>query len=230
MKDMLPVGVKERIARAVIEEALQTLHNAVLWSGGKDSTLVLYLVLSSVTMDQKLPRVVFIDHGKHSSETWDFIAQVARKWKFRPLVIRNTEAINRGLSLGTTEGNYLLKIVTLNNAIEEHGFEGIITGIRWDEASARGDEVFFSPRDTHIRVHPILPWTEKNVWDFTLHRGLPIHPAYRKGYRSFDSTEDKVPVNELPAWQQDLEIAPERGGRSQDKEGIMRELRKIGYF
>jgi phosphoadenosine phosphosulfate reductase len=73
--------------------------------------------------------------------------------------------------LDTYVGNHLLKTVALNDALESHDIDGIISGIRWDEQEARADETFFSPRHDpdiyppHDRVQPILQFAESDVWD-----------------------------------------------------------------
>ena len=73
--------------------------------------------------------------------------------------------------LDTYVGNHLLKTVALNNTLEEHEIDGIISGIRWDEQEARADETFFSPRHDpdiyppHDRIQPILQFDEGDVWD-----------------------------------------------------------------
>ncbi len=136
------------------------------------------------------------------------------------------------LSLDTAVGNHLLKTVALNRALRRHDFDTIITGILWDENPARSGEVFFSPRDDppHTRVHPILLWSEREVWNYTLENRLPIHPLYKRGYRSFDGVRDSNPTDTRPAWEQDLEASAERAGRAQDKEEIMERLRALGYF
>jgi phosphoadenosine phosphosulfate reductase len=73
--------------------------------------------------------------------------------------------------LDTYVGNHLLKTVALNDAIEEHDIDGILSGVRWDEQEARADETFFSERHDpdiyppHDRVQPILQFDEAAVWD-----------------------------------------------------------------
>ncbi len=139
------------------------------------------------------------------------------------------------LSLDSPVGSHLLKTVALNRALRRHDFDTAITGIRWDENPARSAEVFFSPREEpppppHMRVHTILPWTKREVWEYTLNHTLPIHPFYRRGYRSFDGVRDSKPTDTRPAWEQDLEASAERAGRAQDKEEIMERLRALGYF
>lgn len=135
-------------------------------------------------------------------------------------------------ALGNLVANHLLKTVAMNLAIRKHGFDAVVTGIRWDEDEARSRERFISPRrdPPHARVHPILHFSEKEVWMETLRRGLPFHPLYEKGFRSIDGKYDSQRVGDVPAWQQDLDGTFERAGRAQDKEQIMERLRDLGYM
>ncbi len=264
-RDALPIAAKREITETVLMRALQDHEKPVLvWTGGKDSTLALYLTLTVARQEGlNSPSLLFVDHGQHFQETWSFMEEIARKEGLEIVVTQNEnvlalardgvdvvplealdsenqrEALRARLegaevpiSLGTPVGNHLLKTVALNNALREHGFDGVITGIRWDENPARSSEVFFSPREEppHTRVHPILPWTERDVWQYTLGNGLPIHPLYNLGYRSFDGVRDSRPTDTRPAWEQDLEASTERAGRAQDKEEIMQQLRALGYF
>ncbi|MFQ5910605.1 MAG: phosphoadenosine phosphosulfate reductase family protein [Thermoplasmata archaeon] len=135
-------------------------------------------------------------------------------------------------SLGDLLANHLLKTVPMNEAILEHRFDGVVTGIRWDEDEARSRERFISARENppHARVHPILHFTEREVWMETLKNRLPLHPLYEQGWRSIDGKFDSHRVADVPAWEQDLEGTVERAGRAQDKEQIMERLRKLGYM
>lgn len=264
-RDGLPLEAKKAIAKIVLTKALGAERKPVLvWTGGKDSTLVLYLTLEVASREGlKVPPILIIDHGQHFQETWSFAEEIAQRTGLQIITARNEdllaaagegvetvplesldlenqeEALKAGLegtevplSLDTSVGNHLLKTVALKRALRENGFETVITGIRWDENPARSDEVFFSPREDppHMRVHPILPWTEREVWDYTLESELPIHPLYSQGYRSFDGVKDSKPTDTRPAWEQDLEASAERAGRAQDKEEIMKRLRALGYF
>ncbi len=135
-------------------------------------------------------------------------------------------------SLETSVGNHILKTVAMNDAIKRYRIDALFTGIRWDENPARSWEVFISPREkpAHVRVHPILPFTERNIWEYTFKNNLPIHPLYYQGYRSIDGKYDSKKTSDKPAWEQDLEHTKERAGRSQDKEGMMEKLRRFGYM
>jgi len=100
----------------------------------------------------------------------------------------------------------------------------------------------FGQECSHVRVHPILHWTELDVWKYTKTKNLPINPLYfsKKGKRyrslgcmpcttSIESTASNVDeiIEELRTTK-----IPERAGRSQDKEreDTMRKLRALGYM
>jgi phosphoadenosine phosphosulfate reductase len=129
-------------------------------------------------------------------------------------------------------GNHLMKTVAMNMFIEENHVEALATGIRWDEQDARKDEVFFSPRydPDHVRVHPILHFTERDVWEVTRKYGIPTNKLYAQGYRSLGAKGSTSKKSDVPAWEQNLEETVERAGRRQDKEGIMKRLRDLGYM
>ncbi|MGB9734492.1 MAG: phosphoadenosine phosphosulfate reductase family protein [Conexivisphaera sp.] len=259
----LTLEAKVAIAKVVIGDALSRFARPfVVWSGGKDSTVVLHLVREEVTRRGiSMPPALFIDHGMHFDETLDFVDKVSREWGFRVVYARNEDALSKvrdgkicldeldgenrrearevgfeggcfDYSLESVVGNHLLKTVAMKRAVRKHRIDALFLGIRWDENPARSWEVFISPRGDppHVRVHPILTFTERNVWDYTLGNGLPVHPLYAKGYRSLDGKQDSRKVDDRPAWEQDLEGTPERLGRAQDKEGFMETLRRYGYM
>jgi phosphoadenosine phosphosulfate reductase len=163
--------------------------------------------------------------------------------------------------MDTEAGNHLLKTVPMNTLLNEEGIEAVINGVRWDEHESRGDEDFYSPRDEpeHLRVHPILQLTERDVWDVSwfhmvpditgvdieeypededdLPSGLskedvPISPKYWAGFRSLGSEVSTDKSDQIPAWLQDVENTKERAGRAQNKDDkeIMNRLRELGYM
>jgi phosphoadenosine phosphosulfate reductase len=193
----------------VTREGLEAYENpAIMWTGGKDSTLVVYFVKEvAERFDLEVPPVVFIDHFQHFDELFDFVDHWAEEWDLDVVWARNEDVgdyvdehdltpgddipvdalsehnqhhIRNILEyeeetfpflLDTYVGNHLLKTVALNDTLEEHGFDGVISGVRWDEQEARADETFFSPRHDpdiyppHDRVQPILQFAEPDVWD-----------------------------------------------------------------
>ena len=282
-------------AVAVVREALDTYRNpAVLWTGGKDSTLVLYVVQQVCAEDgREVPPVVFIDHFQHFEETVAFVERWTDEWDLDLLVARNEAVAALGLEPGESipvadlppsiqreldrleygeetfvldadsmAGNHLLKTVAMNDLVREEGFDALFSGVRWDEQEARASETFFSPRHDaekyppHDRVHPILQFDERAVWDaFWSYivpdsvpgypvghapasvddlagfdpEELPVSPKYFEGYRSLGTRDGSGTAADEPAWRR-LDEGSEREGRAQDKEGLMAKLRDLGYM
>ena len=262
--ELLSLNSKIEIAKVVVKDALEIFNRpVVVWSGGKDSTVVLNFVYEYCNRNGvEMPPSLFVDHGQHYDETLEFLKQVGHKWGVKLIAVSNTDVLshvngdgniyldelnNRNrdeakkigfdgksfhYSLDSEVGNHLLKTVPMKEAIERYRFDALFVGVRWDENSARSTETFFSFRENppHTRVHPILTFTEKNIWEYIQLNNLPIHPLYFKGYRSIDGKEDSKPISDKPAWLQDLQNTEERSGRAQDKEGVMEKLRKFGYM
>jgi phosphoadenosine phosphosulfate reductase len=110
--------------------------------------------------------------------------------------------------------------------------EALATAIRWDEQEARIEEDYFSQRTApdHTRIHPILHFTERDIWDCIHLYDIPFCTLYRIGYRSLGAKNSTEKQADIPAWEQDLENTYERAGRGQDKEKVMEQLRSLGYM
>ncbi|WP_435317668.1 phosphoadenosine phosphosulfate reductase family protein [Haloarchaeobius sp. TZWSO28] len=210
--DYATLDDKLRQAAAVTRIALEQYDTpALLWTGGKDSTLVLYVVREvAADLGVPVPPVVYIEHFEGLDDVREFVDRWVERWDLDLLVARNEDFFERGWGLGdeipvaalaesnrrelaridyesdtlildpdSFEGNHLLKTVGLNQAIEEYGFDGVFSGVRWDEQASRADETFFSPRhDTakyppHDRVHPILQFAEADLWEALWHVMVP---------------------------------------------------------
>lgn len=254
------------------KEALERFDRdrvAVAFTGGKDSTLALFVVKKACEeLGVPVPRCFCIDEGDMFDEVREFIARIESEWgvkvetihnhdvsraaggklgamvKVADLNERNQAEIER---LGYEEdefpyepesfvGNHLMKTGALNEFLTENDIEAFFEGIRWDEQGARSDEEYFSIREEtdfnpeHYRLCPILHFTERDVWDATFHYGLPVCPLYQQGYRSLGARITTSKTTDVPAWEQDIENTDERGGRRQDKEGLMKKLRDLGYM
>lgn len=237
---------------------------ALAWTGGKDSTLLLWLVKSWTEKSGKsLPHILFIDEGDLFDEIKEFSQKLQADWKFKAEIVRNDDVIRNAGKLGSTVqvsklnqvnrneikklgfdkpsfpfepesfvGNHLMKTVPLNEYIRKNKIEAVITGIRADENPARSNESEFSPRQdpAHTRVHPILNFSEKDVWETIRHFNVPFVSLYAKGYRSLGAKTTTHKAGSAPAWEQDFKAVKERAGRQQDKEEIMEKLRKLGYM
>ena len=185
------------------------------------------------------------------------------------VVSRNEEALCQGMEPG--KGRFVccnaLKTQGLQQVLDRHGFKGVFLGIRRDEEGSRAKERIFSPRDknfewnykdqppelwdqfntsfgpdTHVRIHPLLSWTELDIWEYIRREEIPVCPLYLsrdgKRFRSLGCVPCNFPiasgastVNEII---EELKVTktPERAGRAQDHEAayMMQKLRSLGYM
>ena len=100
---------------------------------------------------------------------------------------------------------------------------------------------FTDERVDHYRVHPMLDWTEIDVWQYIKREGIPVNPLYFavNGYRyrsigcmpcTSPIESDADTIDKIIAEIQSYKGVGERAGRAQDKEKIMRRLRALGYM
>jgi len=241
----------------------------LVWSGGKDSTLTVWICLQFCKESNlALPRAFTIDEGDSFEEIEAFLEKWSRAWNIeldrgcnedvlraanytlgadvevRKLNARNQAEIKRiGFDLErfpfeaeSYVGNHLMKTVVFNAYIEENGVKAVFQGLRWDEQPARQKDAYWEDvpagelTPAHTRYRPILHFTERDIWDTTLHFGIPYCPLYEQGYRSLGAKTTSQKMSDLPAWEQDLEHTVERAGRRQDKEKTMARLRQLGYM
>ena len=218
---------------------------AVMWTGGKDSTLTLYFIKEvAERFDLEVPPAVFIDHYQHFDEIHDFVDRWAAEWDLDVVYARNEDVgayvDEHGLEPGddipvaelsehnqhhirdlleyedetfpflldTYVGNHLLKTVALNDTLESHDIDGVISGVRWDEQEARADETFFSPRHDpdiyppHDRIQPILQFEEAAVWDAFWNFVVPdtVDGYPEEGYvpQGADDLPEGITIDDVP--------------------------------
>lgn len=215
---------KEQKTIKIIKETIQRYGKenvATTFTGGKDSTVLLHLIRRA--FNGVIPiRVFNIDTSFKFKEIYDFRNQLWEMWKFYLIILRNEDEIkSMNKPVDREKCCYLLKTVPLNNAIKKYDIKALMTAIRWDEHEERQGEVYFSRRENHIRVHPILHFKETDIWEYIRKYNVPYCSLYDNGYRSLGCE---------PCTQPSSIDGPERSGRSRDKELIMNRLRELGYF
>ena len=243
---------------------------AITWTGGKDSTLTLWLIRQVCQENGiALPLVFTIDEYDTFQEIDAFISKYKDEWNLNLVTYQNDDVVKAAEGklgaivqvkdlnernrqeveiIGYEEdefpfeaesyvGNHLMKTVMFNKFVEDHNIKGIFQGLRWDEHSARMNDTYFMEREAgelspeHTRICPILHFTERDVWDTTQTSGIPFNDLYHLGYRSLGAkSTSKIAMEDVQAWEQDLENTGERDGRRQDKEEAMEKLRKLGYM
>jgi len=280
----------------ILRESYREFKNlAMLWSIGKDSTVLLWLARKAFFGHVPLP-LVHIDTGYKIPEMIRYRDNLVRDWKLNLVYGRNDDALAKQQTF--PDGNLdriacckALKTDALRHTLDgswprfrfDHSrgeyvrddngtpYTGVIAGVRADEEGSRSKERYFSPRSkendwdigeqppefwnqyttdfapgTHIRIHPLLDWTELNIWQYIKRESIPVVPLYfdrgdGKRYRSLGCSPCTSPINsdakdvdaiiaELTSGQ--LVNIAERSGREQDKAGggTLEELRRDGYM
>lgn len=253
----------------IIREAYNQIKSmAALWSIGKDSTVLMWLIRKAFYGDIPFP-VIHIDTGYKFEEIYQFRDKYQKEWNLKLLIYRNEEAIEKGISpeRGKFECCTELKTNALKQVIEKNHIKGLYLGIRRDEHGIRAKERTFSVRDSdftwnykqqeaelwdqyknrisydeHVRVHPLLNWTELDIWKYICRENIPVPKLYfakeGKRYRSIGCKTCCSPivstvstVEEMIEELKNTNIS-ERSGRAQDKESdyMMQKLRSLGYM
>ena len=197
-------------------------HVAVAFTGGKDSTLALFFwrqILLEASSGVS-PLALHLDTGVKFPEVLELRDQCARNWGVR-LHVARPQSTRVAVGIDKAACCKARKIDPLLAAIQELGVTLLITGIRADEHPSRAALPFFEEYSGHARLHPLLAFSEMDVWAAIQEHDLPWAPLYARGYRSLGC----VPCTELPS-----RDGSERSGRASQKEAVMEDLRALGYF
>jgi len=188
------------------EVAAEFERPALLFSGGKDSIVMLALA-EKAFWPARIPfPVMHVDTGHNFPEVLEFRDRRAAELGVRLVVASVQESIDAGRVVeetGRHASRNRLQTVTLLDAIEEHRFDALFGGARRDEEKARAKERVFSFRDEfgqwdpknqrpelwsvyntrihrgeHIRVFPLSNWTELDVWSYIEREELAIPAIY----------------------------------------------------
>ncbi len=191
----------------VMREVAAEVERAVLlFSGGKDSIVLLRLAEKAFHPSKFPFAVMHIDTGHNFPEVLEFRDRRLEELGARLLVASVQDAIDAGKVIeetGPRASRNRLQTVALLDAITEHDFKAAFGGARRDEERARAKERIFSFRDDfggwdpkaqrpelwsiynahmnpgeHMRVFPLSNWTELDVWQYIREEGLEIPPMY----------------------------------------------------
>ncbi len=280
----------------ILREAYSEFDNlSMLWSVGKDSTVMLWLARKAFFGHVPIP-LVHIDTGYMIPEMIEHRDKLAREWELEMIYGINEEALEEDRTFPEGDASHLeccenMKTEALKRTLDgswpryrlnhntgeyeiddnKEPYTGVIVGGRADEEGSRSKERYFSARDenndwhvsqqppefwsqyktdfapgTHVRIHPILDWTEVDIWEYIQRENIPVVSLYfdrgeGERYRSLgcypctdtvESTASNVEevVEELKSGK--FSDIAERDGRAQDEEdgGGLESLRREGYM
>lgn len=191
----------------VMREVASQFENPVLlFSGGKDSIVMVHLAKKAF-FPARIPfPLMHIDTGHNFDETIAFRDKLVNELGVHLIVASVQESIKSGRvqeEPGANPSRNKLQTTTLLDAIEKHKFDVAFGGGRRDEEKARAKERFFSHRDDfgqwdpknqrpelwnlfngrkhlgeHFRVFPLSNWTEMDVWQYIAEENISIPNLY----------------------------------------------------
>jgi sulfate adenylyltransferase subunit 2 len=237
----------------------------MLWSIGKDSTALLWMVRKAFFGRVPFP-VVQLETHMELDEVYQFRDMLIADWSldFVAQICPPESEVDQTLPPATRAA--ARKTAGLRDLLRE-GYDAVLVGIRRDEQAMRAKERVFSPRridgtwdvreqppefwnffatsvpdGAHLRVHPLLSWTELDIWEYTRAENIPYVPLYLaqngKRYRSLGEKNITVPIDSDAASLDEIieELRatriPERAGRTMDheSESSFERLRAGGYM
>ena len=239
---------------------------AMLWSIGKDSGVMVHLARKAFFGRMPFP-AMHLDTGAEFPEVYAFRDRYAKEWGLELIADPCPPLEGIDPTLPPASRFAARKTAGLKEAVGRYGLKAVIVGIRRDEQATRAKERVFSPRaddgswdvkeqppefwnhynlDTppgiHVRVHPLLQWTEVDIWRYIQRENIPIVPLYfardGKRFRSLGEIGITKPIEsdaaDIDAIIAELQTtrAPERAGRTMDHEAenAFERLRSSGYM
>lgn len=188
------------------EVAAQFERPVLLFSGGKDSIVMVHLARKAFYPSRIPFPLMHIDTGHNFPETLEFRDWLVKETGAQLIVGSVQESIDKGRvkdETGPEASRNALQTVTLLDTLREHGIDAAIGGGRRDEEKARAKERFFSHRDAfgqwdpknqrpelwhlfngrknpgeHFRVFPLSNWTEMDIWQYIAAEDIPIPQIY----------------------------------------------------
>ncbi len=187
------------------EVAAECERPVLLFSGGKDSAVLLHLAVKAFAPGRLPFPVMHVDTGQNFPEVLAFRDQTVARLGARLVIASVQEAIDRGrvADPGPHGARNRLQTVALLDAIVEHGFDAAFGGARRDEDKARAKERILSFRDAfgqwdprqqrpelwqlyqgrvnageHLRAFPLSDWTELDIWQYIARENVALPPIY----------------------------------------------------
>jgi sulfate adenylyltransferase subunit 2 len=188
------------------EVAAEFERPVLLFSGGKDSVVMLHLAHKAFWPCKVPFPIMHVDTGHNFEEVIEFRDRVVDRLGVRLIVGSVQEDIDAGRTVeqtGPRASRNQLQTTTLLRMIEEERFDAVFGGARRDEEKARAKERVFSFRDEfgqwdpkaqrpelwslyngrhrpgeHLRIFPISNWTELDIWSYVEREGIELPPIY----------------------------------------------------
>ena len=175
-----------------LQRALEIFGDRIFLSTsfGVQSAVLLHMCVS---LKPDIP-VVWVDTGYLFPETYRFADQLTQRLNLnlKTYVPKMTAAHQEAIlgkrwedgKEGIEAYNRINKVEPMNRAVVELGAEAWITGLRKVQSSTREKLDIFLQQNKIVKVHPILDWTDRDIYEYLTKYDLPYHPLWDEGYVS----------------------------------------------
>jgi phosphoadenosine phosphosulfate reductase len=189
-------------AASIVAWAHETFgtHLVMSSSFGAESAVMLHLVTQVVPA---VP-VIFVDTGYLFPETYRFLEQLTARLKLNlkvyqsPISPARMEALHGRLWELELEGlnryDQMRKVEPMQRALRDLHAQAWAAGLRRQQTRHRAGLRVVELQDGLYKVHPILTWTTRDVYQYLKKHDLPYHPLYEKGYKSIGDVQTTKPV------------------------------------
>lgn len=165
-------------------------HTVLSSSFGAQSAVMLHM---ASRQQPDLP-VILVDTGYLFPETYRFVDELTERFGLNLKIYRSQlspawqEARYGRLWEQGVEGleryNQMNKVEPMQRALADLDARAWLAGIRRDQASSRGERRFVEIQNDRFKVHPILDWSDRDVFRYLTQHELPYHPLWHEGYVS----------------------------------------------
>lgn len=177
-------------------------HIALTSSFGAQAAVMLHMATAQAP---DLP-VILVDTGYLFPETYRFIDELTERLKLNLKVYRAPMSAawqearwgklwEQGLE-GIERYNQYNKVEPLKHALRELGIRAWINGIRRQQSVTRSHLDVLALQDGRVKIHPIIDWTDKDVFLYLKKHGLPYHPLWEQNYLTIGDTHSTRPAGE----------------------------------
>jgi phosphoadenosine phosphosulfate reductase len=194
--DHLNEMLEYKTAQQRLEWAINELRPNIILSSsfGAQAAVCLHLC---VKIWPEIP-VVVTDTGYLFPETYEFIDELTNTLKLNLKVYRAEMSSawqearfgrlwEQGVE-GITKYNQMNKVEPMQRALDELQAKGWIVGLRRSQSSTRKKLDVLGMQNGFLKVHPIVDWNDKKVFDYMFEHDLPYHPLWEQGYISIGDT------------------------------------------
>lgn len=251
----------------ILREAYHTVKPlAVLWSLGKDSNVLIWLIKKAFFGRVPFPAIL-LDTKNEFDEVYAFRDKYVKEWNLTYINAECPSIEETDPSLPPNARAAARKTLGLRRVIEQYNYKGILLGIRRDEQPIRNKERVFSPRErngewkfkeqpiefwdqykmeqsasSHLRIHPLLSWTELDIWNYIKQESIPVVSLYfaqsGKRYRTLGEKDITFPIESQATTLDEIICELEKTNRSEregramdhEQEDAFERLRASGYM